>query len=70
MTLEQALQLRAGDEVFWTDPDGGAGSRHYTIATIDVQERDDASQEEASDAIVSITGQDGSVLECFAEELS
>lgn len=60
MTMEQVMKLRSGDEVFWTDPDRGACSRTYKIATIQVHD----------DAVVSIVDVDGASLECFAHELS
>lgn len=59
MTRAELKQLRNGDEVFWTDPDDGACSRHITIQTITI-----------NGEVVCITGKDGSYLECLAEELS
>ena len=59
MTEEEVKALRRGDEVYWTDPDDGACSRHYVILVITV--RGDC---------VSIMDLSGDTLECFAEELS
>ena len=59
MTLKEVKRLHPGDEVYWNDPDDGICSRVYTIASIVVNGK-----------VVSITDVDGSVLECFAEELS
>lgn len=59
MTLAQFRRLKAGDQVFWTDPDGGKCSRFYLIASI-----------ERIGMIVRIVEKDGSVLECYKEELS
>ncbi|MHC4121679.1 MAG: hypothetical protein ACYSWO_29755 [Planctomycetota bacterium] len=57
--LEGLASLQPGDEVYWDDPDNGTCSRTIVIADITV-----------NGEIVSITGQDGSELECFASELS
>ena len=51
--------LGSGDEVYWDDPDNGAGSRTIVIRSITA----------IGDAFC-ITGTDGSVLECLAHELS
>lgn len=59
MTESEVKRLDHGDEVFWTDPDDGATSRHYTISVIKV-----------SGEVVSITDISGDHLECFAHELS
>lgn len=59
MTNEEVAALSCGDKVFWSDPDDGACSRFYMIASIEV----------ASD-FVSITEHNGSYLECYAHELS
>ena len=59
MTLKEVKRLHPGDEVYWNDPDDGICSRVYTIASIVVNGN-----------VVSITDVDGSVLECFAKELS
>lgn len=64
MTLEQAKKLHSGDEVFWNDPDNGACSRHYVINQIWFEEGDPGEE------VVIIQEEDGSVLSCFAEELS
>jgi hypothetical protein len=59
MTEEQVKQLHNGDEVFWNDPDDGLTSRSITIQSIKVQGE-----------VVSIFGQDGDELECYAHELN
>jgi hypothetical protein len=59
MDTDDVKQLDNGDEVFWTDPDGGACSRLITIGAIAV-----------NGDVVQITSKDGDYLECFAEELS
>ena len=59
MTLDKVRSLHTDDEVYWTDPDGGKTSRHYTISTIEILGE-----------IVRIVDRDGSTLECFASELS
>ena len=59
MDIEDIEQLDNGDEVYWTDPDEGACSKHIVIQTITV-----------NGEVVCITGKDGSELECFAGELS
>lgn len=58
MSIKQARSLRPGDEVHWTDPDLGLGSRTYTIQTIRI--RGD---------IVNLTDVDGDSLECYVWEL-
>lgn len=58
-------ELHAGDEVFWNDPDEGACSRTLKISYITYHgEIGDA------DCIIQITERDGSLVECFAKELS
>lgn len=59
MTKEQIKNLHQGDQVYWEDPDGGIGSRVYQILTIEMRGE-----------VVRITEPDGSVLECFPDELS
>jgi len=59
MTLKEVKKLHTGDEVFWEDPDDGLTSRHITLQSIKVQGE-----------VVSIFGQDGDELECYANELS
>ena len=61
MTIKEIKNLRSGDEVFWTDPDEGECSRYIIIRTITIEEGSD---------ILSIYGQDGDYLQCFAHELS
>jgi hypothetical protein len=60
MKIKHIKQLHSGDQVFWTDPDNGTCSRHYTIGSIEYK----------GDGVISITDKDGSSLECFAAELS
>jgi hypothetical protein len=60
VTFEEALELRNGDEVYWTDPDNGECSRFLTIQNITVR----------VDGLCVITDKHGSEMECFAEELS
>lgn len=62
MTLEEVRLLHRGDEVWWEDPDEGKCSRHYKILEIEIIDI----EEEA----ISLVDEDGSVLECFASELS
>jgi hypothetical protein len=52
-------QLKAGDKVFWNDPDDGLTSRTIKIQSISVRGE-----------MVMITGVDGDYLECYAGELS
>ena len=59
MTIQQAIQLQPGDEVFWNDPHDGICSRLYYIQEIDIE-----------DGVVKITDPDGDYLECGAHELS
>lgn len=59
MTLSAVKKLCPGDTVFWEDPDGGICSRHCTIQAIRIV-----------DDMIQIQDVDGSVLECFAHELS
>ena len=59
MTFEEVARLRNGDEVFWNDPDEGLCSRYIIIQTIEVK-----------GDIVIIQEDDGTTLECFAEELT
>jgi hypothetical protein len=59
MKLSETKKLAPGDEVYWTDPDGGICSRIYKIQSISV-----------NGSIVVIQDVDGSVLECFARELA
>ena len=62
MTRRQVRHLRPGDEVQWTDPDGGRCSRVLIIGEIEPIGTD-------GDA-VRITDRDGDVLECYVKELS
>lgn len=64
MTFEEAKKLQPGDEVFWNDPDEGACSRYLQIQTIDVH------PDNGDLTVVYIMEVDGSVVECFARELS
>jgi hypothetical protein len=59
MTLAEVKKLHAGDEVRRTDPDDGICSRTLTIGSIEFR-----------DEVVIITDQEGSLVECFAHELS
>lgn len=68
MTLKEVRKLHSGDEVFWTDPDEGSTSRTIIIQSIRINAPDD--REVFGDEIISITGNDGDELECFAHELS
>jgi hypothetical protein len=51
--------LKAGDRVFWNDPDGGSCSRELVVKHAEMK----------SD-FVRIEDEDGSVVECPVEELS
>jgi len=64
MTFKEAKQLHSGDEVFWNDPDDGACSRYLRIQSIDV------GSDNGDLTIVSIMEVGGSVVECFAKELT
>lgn len=57
--------LHNGDEVWWDDPDDGKCSRYHTIQDITY-----AGKIGDDDCVISIRDIDGSVLECFARELS
>jgi hypothetical protein len=59
MKLKRVRALHTGDEVLWTDPDGGLCSRSIVILLIEIRA-----------GIVHITGDDGYVLECLPGELS
>jgi hypothetical protein len=59
MSRGEVLQLRSGDEVYWTDPDSDRCSRTYKIREITVY-----------GDTVRIVDINGSVLECFLSELS
>ena len=63
MSADQVKALRPGDEVYWNDPDGDLCSRVYKIASIGTLDDED-------DPPVIIRDVHGSVLECFAHELS
>lgn len=67
MTRTQVLKLHPGDEVYWNDPDSGACSRYYRIQEIAVVPNMGAC---GRHTVVRIVDVDGSVLECFPEELS
>jgi len=58
MTSEQAKKIHVGDEVFWNDPDEGACSRILKVLSIEV-----------TDNVAAIQDVDGSIVECFVEEL-
>jgi hypothetical protein len=58
MKRQELLDLLPGDKVFWNDPDDGLCSRFYTIKTIEI-----------GDEIIKIIEADGSVLQCYANEL-
>lgn len=60
MKISQIKKLHHGDEVFWTDPDGGLCSDNYIIGTIKY----------LGHGAVSILDKNGRHLECFARELS
>ena len=61
MTIEQALELKHGDQVHWQDPDNGLCSGTLTIGDISVD------CETGAIVITDITGDD---IECWPEELS
>jgi hypothetical protein len=60
MRITDVKKLQPGDEVFWTDPDEDACSGIYKIQTIEF----------VPPNMVRIMEPDGSVLECYARELS
>lgn len=66
MTLNEVKKLHCGDEVYWTDPDGGLCSRHYKIKAISINSADDDDEE----AIICLEDEDGSYVEVYAHELS
>ncbi len=66
MTAGQVLKLNPHDEVFWTDPDEGVCSRYVKILSIDHR----GPHDDPNDPVVRITEMDGSVIECYASELS
>jgi len=57
--LDPGIVFSPGDQVHWTDPDGGKCSRTLTIQSI-----------EWKGSIARIIDTDGGELECFANELS
>jgi hypothetical protein len=59
MTIEQVRAVHRGDEVLWTDPDGGTCSKVVTASTCELH-----------GDVVKLIGIDGSYLECFMDELS
>lgn len=69
MTLDQVRQIQPGDQVFWNDPDEGTCSRVLTVQTIEINV-DSEDDGEDMDIIVSIMEPGGSVVECYAHELS
>lgn len=58
--------LKAGDEVFWTDPDAGHSSGHYVVREI----LTDSGTLKEGDDILVIGNEAGSTAEVFAHELS
>ena len=59
MSLKNFKKLQAGDEVHWTDPDQGLCSKTIKILAI-----------EKVGNVAIIAGDDGSMLQCYARELS
>ena len=59
MKLQDIKALKAGDRVFWNDPDGGGCSRIYTIKSIRI-----------GGVIIFIEDINGGCLECEAHELA
>lgn len=62
LSLAKIRGLQRGDSVYWNDPDDGICSRVLVIQTIEINDEDDP--------VVIIMEPDGSVVECFASELS
>ena len=60
MKISDVKKLHKGDEVYWNDPDAGVCSRFYRIKTIDC----------THSSVITIEDMDGSVIECYARELS
>lgn len=60
MKMKDIKKLHRGDEVFWTDPDGGKCSRHLKILSISVRNKDD----------ITMVDLKGGVVQCTAAELS
>jgi hypothetical protein len=59
MTEKELMELKAGEEVYWTDPDNDECSGYLTIGHICVD-----------DEIVQIRTQQDTYVECLLEELS
>jgi len=59
LQMFDVTKLVAGDEVYWSDPDGGKCSRHIRINHIKI-----------NGDVVSIEDVNGDCVECFASELS
>lgn len=59
MTAKEVMDLKAGQRVFWDDPDDGICSREYVINRVAI-----------TDEMVTIEDEDGDVLECHAKELA
>lgn len=57
MTNQEASRLRAGDRIYWTDPDGGICSDYYLVRGV------------YGDG-VRLTGNSGSEITAVASELS
>lgn len=70
MNVTDVEKLSPGNEVLWTDPDGGVCTMTLKIITIDVAEWTYHDE----DVVVRITGTDTDggyhELECFTSELS
>jgi hypothetical protein len=70
MTLNEIAELHSGDEVYWTDPDGGRCSKSIVISQVIVHASDWSAEKTEDQEEVTIISKDGSHLECFANELS
>jgi len=62
MKIKEARNLKAGDRVYWNDPDEGTCSKWLTIGTIEVT--DDG------ECFISGPAPEYDELECYAHELS
>ena len=72
MKPSEIIQLNKGDKVFWTDPDRGLCSKYIVIETSSIAGEDEDSDDHEfyGDEVVTLLGQNGDELECYAHELN